>query len=85
MIIALKLLIVRRLGRRRRLQVRQALRQRVPPMVSNSPFNPFRWLKRAHYRDFPDDLRPSRLAGFMAHVGGTAVEIVAPLDPAVLT
>ncbi|HWS92855.1 MAG TPA: DUF3556 domain-containing protein, partial [Mycobacterium sp.] len=40
----------------------------IPPMVSNSPSIPFKWLKRAHYRDFPHDLRPSRLAHFMAHV-----------------
>ncbi|MFQ6397990.1 DUF3556 domain-containing protein [Nocardia sp. KC 131] len=51
----------------------------VPPMVSNGPAVPFTWLKRAHYRDFPRDLRPSRVADFMAHVGGTTVEVVAPL------
>ncbi|QLL08592.1 DUF3556 domain-containing protein [Mycobacterium vicinigordonae] len=51
----------------------------IPPMVSNSPFIPFKWLKRAHYRDFPRDMRPSKVAGFMAHVNGTLVEIVAPL------
>ena len=51
----------------------------VPPMVSNSPSMPFKWLKRAHYRDFPRDLRPSRVADFMAHVAGTTVEIIAPL------
>ncbi|MFE3173975.1 DUF3556 domain-containing protein [Amycolatopsis sp. NPDC059090] len=51
----------------------------VPPMVSNSPCVPFKWLKRAHYRDFPNDIRPSKLASFMAHVGGTTVEIIAPL------
>ena len=32
----------------------------IPPMVSNSPSIPFKWIKRAHYRDFPHDLRPSR-------------------------
>ena len=42
----------------------------VPPMVSNSPSLPFKFLKRAHYRDFPRDLRPSRVADVMAHVGG---------------
>ena len=47
-------------------------------MVSNSPVGAVKWLKRAHYRDFPRDLRPSHLAG-MAHVGGTTVEIVPPL------
>ncbi|MDA3626603.1 DUF3556 domain-containing protein [Saccharopolyspora sp. WRP15-2] len=51
----------------------------VPPMVSNTPFWPPRWLKRAHYRNFPHDLRPSKLATFMAHVGGTLVEIATPL------
>src|SRR6266478_2284532 len=43
----------------------------IPPMVSNSPFIPFKWVKRAHYRDFPNDLRPSHLASFMAHVPGS--------------
>ncbi|MEV6229076.1 DUF3556 domain-containing protein [Saccharopolyspora shandongensis] len=51
----------------------------VPPMVSNSPCMPAKWLKRAHYRDFPRDIRPSGLATFMAHVGGTTVEIITPL------
>ena len=51
----------------------------IPPMVSNSPFVPFKWLKRAHYRNYPDDLRPSHLAGFMAHGPGSVVEIIAPL------
>ncbi len=79
MIIALKLLIVTvwigagfsKLGRH--------FANVVPPMVSNSPGAPFRWLKRAHYRDFPCDIRPSRLAHLMAHGGGTFVEIVTPL------
>jgi uncharacterized membrane protein YkgB len=51
----------------------------IPPMVSNSPAIPFKWLKRAHYRDFPRDMRPSRVADVMAHVAGTTVEIIAPL------
>lgn len=51
----------------------------IPPMVSNSPAMPFRWLKRAHYRHFPDDVRPSHLATFMAHGPGTVVEIISPL------
>ena len=29
----------------------------VPPMVSNSPSMPLKWIKRAHYRDFPRDMR----------------------------
>ena len=51
----------------------------IPPMVSNSPAMPSKWVKRAHYRNFPNDIRPSHVAGFMAHVPGTIVEIVAPL------
>ena len=43
----------------------------IPPMVSNSPSIPFKWLKRAHYRDYPEDLRPSHVASFMAHAPGT--------------
>src|SRR6202045_4758969 len=50
----------------------------IPPMVSNTIFAP-KWVRRAHYRDFPRDLLPSRLADFMAHVNGTTVEILAPL------
>ncbi|MFD6222185.1 DUF3556 domain-containing protein [Nocardia asteroides] len=51
----------------------------VPPMVSNSPSLPFRSVKRAHYRDFPHDIRPSGVASFMAHVGGTTVEVITPI------
>jgi hypothetical protein len=50
----------------------------VPPMVSNAPFAP-KFLKRAHYNSLPDDLKPSRLAWFMAHVLGTTAELVVPL------
>ncbi|MET3961722.1 hypothetical protein ABIE44_001656 [Marmoricola sp. OAE513] len=50
----------------------------VPAMVSNQPGQP-RFAKRAHYRNFPEDLRPSKLAFFMAHVGGTTIEILIPL------
>ena len=50
----------------------------IPPMVSNTIFAP-KWVRRAHYRDFPRDMLPSRLADFMAHVNGTTVEIAAPL------
>jgi hypothetical protein len=46
----------------------------IPPMVSNSPAFPFKWLKRAHYRDYPNDLRPSHVASFMANGPGTVVE-----------
>ncbi|WP_410874633.1 DUF3556 domain-containing protein [Nocardia sp. A7] len=50
----------------------------VPPMVSNSP-GQLGFVKRLHYRDAPADIRPSRLAWFMAHIGGTTVEILIPI------
>lgn len=50
----------------------------VPPMVSNSP-GQLNVVKRLHYRRAPDDIRPSRLAWFMAHVCGTTVEIILPV------
>jgi Transmembrane protein of unknown function (DUF3556) len=51
----------------------------VPPMVSNTPWIPFKSIKRMHYKDFPNDLRPSHKASLLAHLGGTFVEIVTPL------
>ncbi|AHH15473.1 putative membrane protein [Nocardia nova SH22a] len=79
MIIALKLLIVvvwvgagfSKLGKH--------FSNVVPPMVSNSPSVPFKSVKRAHYKDFPRDMRPSGVAHFMAHVNGTCVEMLVPL------
>ena len=50
----------------------------VPPMISNSPGQPG-FVKRMHYRNAPGDIRPSRIAWFMAHVGGTTVEILIPV------
>ncbi|HYF47710.1 MAG TPA: DUF3556 domain-containing protein, partial [Acidimicrobiales bacterium] len=50
----------------------------VTIMVSNSPVLRVPALKRAMYRDFPDDLRPSGLAAALAH-GGTAIEYAFPL------
>lgn len=51
----------------------------VPPMVSNSPAFPSKWFRRKQYRNFPDDIRPSKLASLTAHVGGTTLEIVVPI------
>jgi hypothetical protein len=47
-------------------------------MTSNSPVTRWPWLRRRMYRSYPDDLRPSRLAGVMAHAG-TALELGVPL------
>jgi hypothetical protein len=51
----------------------------VAPMVSNTPWVPGRWIRRKHYREFPNDLRPSRVASGLAHGGGSFVEIAGPL------
>lgn len=51
----------------------------IPPMISNTPWLPLRSIKRANYRNFPEDLRPSGFASFQGHVLGTVVEIAAPL------
>ncbi len=50
----------------------------VGVMTSNSPVIRFGWFRRAVYRDFPNDLRPSRLAGILGHIG-TALEFTVPL------
>jgi hypothetical protein len=47
-------------------------------MTSNGPFTRFGWLRRAMYRRYPDDLRPSRLATVMGHAG-TALELGVPV------
>jgi hypothetical protein len=45
-------------------------------MMNNGPFFP-KWLKRRLFVAYPDDLRPSRLAAFMAHMG-TFTEYMIP-------
>jgi hypothetical protein len=47
-------------------------------MTSNSPVMRFEWLRRRMYRQYPSDLRPSRLAEWMAHAG-TALELAVPV------
>jgi hypothetical protein len=49
----------------------------VAIMISNSPLQRSKWLKRKLYRSFPDDLRPSQLAALLAH-GGTTIEFLVP-------
>ncbi len=51
----------------------------IPPMVSNTPWLGSKAIKRMHYRNFPDDLRPSRKATALAHGPGSIVEFVTPL------
>ncbi len=47
-------------------------------MTSNGPLTRSRWLRQRMYRDYPRDLRPSRLASIMAH-GGALLEFGVPL------
>lgn len=60
-------------------------------MVCNSPILKMGWLRRRLFRNYPDDLRASRLAEFIAHFG-TIVEFILPIlliingqDPSVIT
>ena len=46
-------------------------------MMNNGPFFP-KFLKKSLFRGYPDDLRPSRFATFMAHFG-TLAEFAIPL------
>jgi len=50
----------------------------VAVMQSNSPLTRFDAIRKLFYRNYPDDLRPSKLTHVMAHAG-TAVELVFPL------
>jgi hypothetical protein len=47
-------------------------------MLSNSAFARWEWLRRRLYRNYPDDLRPSRLATISAHAG-ISLEFGVPL------
>ena len=50
----------------------------VGVMMSNSPSMRFQFVRRLMYQNFPEDLRPSRLATWMAHAG-TAMELGVPM------
>jgi hypothetical protein len=50
----------------------------VGVMGSNNPLLRMAWWRRRMYRSYPDDLRPSRLATWMAHIG-TLLELAVPL------
>jgi hypothetical protein len=47
-------------------------------MTSNGPILRSQWLRKRMYRDYPRDLRPSRLAAWLAH-GGTLLEFAVPV------
>ena len=50
----------------------------VGVMTSNSPFTRFAWIRRLMYRQYPQDLRPSRIATWLGHAG-TLLEMTVPL------
>nr|WP_314142795.1 DUF3556 domain-containing protein [uncultured Rhodococcus sp.] len=79
MIIALKLLIVTVWVGAGISKLGHHFSMVIPPMLSNTPWIPSKALKRAHYRNFPHDLRPSKVAGGVGHVLGTLVEIATPM------
>jgi hypothetical protein len=47
-------------------------------MTTNSPFVPFKWFRHKLCRDFPTDVRPSRLTALLAH-SGTVLEFSVPV------
>ena len=74
-----------RVGRRRRSRSSaEHFAQRDPADGQQHAVAASKAIKRLHYRDFPNDLRPSTRAVSLAHVGGTIVEIVPAARPAVL-
>lgn len=50
----------------------------VSVMISNTPWQRSKTLKRRLWKDFPNDLTPSRLSEAAAH-GGTVIEFLVPL------
>jgi hypothetical protein len=51
----------------------------IPPMVSNTPWLSSKTIKKMHYKDFPEDLRPSPYGIRFTHVLGTAIEAGFPI------
>jgi hypothetical protein len=49
----------------------------VSVMMSNSPIHPWKPFRRRLFRDYPNDMRPSKLAAAFAH-GGTVIEAGVP-------
>ncbi len=51
----------------------------VAIMVQNTPWVTSQRLREATVKDYPNDIRPSRLTHLLAHIGGTTCEFVMPL------
>jgi len=50
----------------------------VAVMICNSPFLNFKWLKKLLFKSYPEDLRMSKTATYVAHFG-TVVEFALPI------
>ena len=51
----------------------------VAIMIQNTPWVTNQRFRRSTVKDFPNDLRPSRVTHLVAHIGGTTAELVLPL------
>ena len=51
----------------------------VAIMIQNTPWVVWDRFRKATVRDYPNDLRPSKLTHAVAHIGGTTCELVMPL------
>ncbi len=51
----------------------------VAIMVQNTPWVVWDKFRKATVKDYPNDLRPSRLTHLLAHIGGTTCEMIMPL------
>jgi hypothetical protein len=51
----------------------------VAIMVQNTPWMTSRRFRMATVKDYPNDIRPSKVTHALAHIGGTTCELVMPL------
>ena len=51
----------------------------VSIMVQNTPWVVWDKFRKATVKDYPNDIRPSKVAHALGHIGGTTCEIVMPL------
>ena len=51
----------------------------VSIMVQNTPWMVSHRFRKATVKDYPNDIRPSKLTHALAHIGGTTCELVMPL------
>jgi len=51
----------------------------VAIMVQNTPWVTSERFKKATVKDYPNDIRPSKMTHLLAHIGGTTCEIIMPL------